>query len=73
MPIYEFRCGACESRFEELLSIRAGGTRPCPDCGRRARRVMSRSSFQLRGTGWYASDYQANGSPRSGEPSGERP
>lgn len=74
MPIYEFRCEACESQFEELLSIHARGGRPCPGCGRRARRLVSRSSFQLRGTGWYASDYKAATSPTGGQGStGERP
>jgi putative FmdB family regulatory protein len=73
MPIYEFRCDRCESRFEEILSIHARGARPCPACGRRARRVMSRSSFQLRGTGWYATDYKTPAAPRAGDGSGERP
>jgi putative FmdB family regulatory protein len=39
VPIYEFECGACGERFEEL--VRMGETPPCPACGGETRRLLS--------------------------------
>ncbi|HNS88642.1 MAG TPA: zinc ribbon domain-containing protein [Deltaproteobacteria bacterium] len=36
----------------------------CPSCGGKAKRLISRSSFQLKGSGWYLTDYAKKGSPR---------
>ena len=58
MPIYEFRCDRCDTLFEQILSIDDRGKKRCPECGKPARRVISRSSFQLKGSGWYATDYR---------------
>lgn len=58
MPIYEFRCEACDALFEQILPIGHRGRKRCPDCGKPARRLISRSSFQLKGSGWYATDYK---------------
>jgi putative FmdB family regulatory protein len=59
MPIYEFRCQRCDTVFEQILSIHSGGKSTCPACGKPARRLISRSSFQLKGSGWYATDYKS--------------
>ena len=69
MPIYEFRCEACENLFERILPIGHRGAKPCPQCGRRARRVISRSSFQLKGSGWYK-DLYSSARPSSGSDTG---
>lgn len=58
MPIYEFRCDRCDTLFEQILPIDDRGKKRCPECGKPARRVISRSSFRLRGSGWYATDYK---------------
>ena len=58
MPIYEFRCESCDAVFEQIRPIGAADEEPCPECGARARRLISRSSFQLKGSGWYATDYR---------------
>jgi putative FmdB family regulatory protein len=71
MPIYEFRCEACERLFEQILPINHRRTHRCPGCGKRAQRVMSRSSFQLKGTGWYATDYRPARKP-AGESSKDK-
>ncbi len=62
MPVYEYECNACGKDFELIQRITAepGGT--CPGCGSEdVRRLISLSSFCLKGTGWYASGYQKTG------------
>ena len=58
MPIYEYACPHCRKTFEEWL--RSGDdaeTQPCPDCGEACHRVISNTSFILKGGGWFASSY----------------
>jgi putative FmdB family regulatory protein len=69
MPIYEFRCDACDSEFEQILPIGHRGGKRCPACGRRARRLISRSSFQLKGSGWYK-DLYSSAKPSGGDKGG---
>ena len=58
MPIYEYECAACEGTFEEMQKITAAPLERCRECGAsRVRRLISRTSFQLKGTGWYQTDY----------------
>lgn len=57
MPIYEYECKSCKTRFEKLMGIR--DPQPdCPECGSsESRRLISRSSFVLKGDGWYKDHY----------------
>lgn len=58
MPIYEYQCSDCGRVFEEWAkSAEAHKDEKCPDCGGVAPRIMSRTSFVLKGNGWYVSDY----------------
>ena len=58
MPIYEYQCHKCQHRFEEWVKLAdAHGQEPCPKCGTPAPRIMSHTSFVLKGGGWYVSDY----------------
>ncbi|MBO4301102.1 MAG: zinc ribbon domain-containing protein [Desulfovibrio sp.] len=58
MPIYEFRCPKCQKNFEEWVRLAdAHGQEPCPECGALSPRIMSHTSFVLKGGGWYVSDY----------------
>ena len=57
MPLYEFRCPACDRVFEELRRAGDETQAPCPDCGRDACRIVSLSAFALKGSGFYATDY----------------
>ena len=58
MPIYEYQCPKCQHRFEEWVKLAdAHGQEPCPKCGTPAPRIMSHTSFVLKGGGWYVSDY----------------
>lgn len=57
MPIYEYRCEECNNIFELLESFNAEPVKRCVECGGEARRVISNSSFILKGSGWYLTDY----------------
>ena len=56
MPIYEYRCEHCGD-FEEMQRITDPPLSRCPTCRRKVRRLISSTSFQLKGTGWYVTDY----------------
>jgi putative FmdB family regulatory protein len=72
MPVYEYRCGKCGNEFEELQRITDGPIRKCPKCGKLAvERLISRSSFVLKGSGWYATDYGRKSSPDASTTSGD--
>lgn len=63
MPIYEYRCRACGHEFDKLQRMDADAP-PCAQCGEDAtERKVSLSSFRLKGSGWYKTDYAA---PASG-------
>ena len=57
MPIYEYKCDTCGHRFEKLQCFSEEPVKTCPQCGGEVRKLISRSSFILRGSGWYATDY----------------
>lgn len=58
MPIYEYRCTACNRITEEWVrNFDVADEQPCEHCGKPARRIMSHTSFQLKGGGWYVTDY----------------
>lgn len=58
MPIYEYQCGKCDKISEVLQKITDKPLAKCPSCGGKAKRLMSRNSFQLKGDGWYVTDYK---------------
>ncbi|MCR5813199.1 MAG: zinc ribbon domain-containing protein [Desulfovibrio sp.] len=58
MPIYEYQCPKCGRTFEEWVKIsEAHGEEACPDCGTSSPRLISQTSFVLKGGGWYVTDY----------------
>lgn len=58
MPIYEFQCDACGHQFEMLQKINAE-LPTCAAChNSNVRKLVSSPSFQLKGSGWYKSDYK---------------
>ncbi|WP_281763186.1 FmdB family zinc ribbon protein [Pseudodesulfovibrio nedwellii] len=68
MPIYEYQCQSCQSVFEEWQSGFEDKEFPCPECGGVSKRLISHSSFHLKGSGWYADGY---GATKSGCKPGE--
>ncbi|MDL2271742.1 zinc ribbon domain-containing protein [Desulfovibrio sp. OttesenSCG-928-I05] len=58
MPIYEYRCAKCNKVFEEWhRHIDDDLSHPCPECQGNAERIVSNSTFMLKGGGWYVTDY----------------
>ncbi len=59
MPIYEYRCAACEHRDEHLQKVSDAPLAKCPACGKaKYQKQISAAGFQLKGTGWYATDFK---------------
>ena len=67
MPVYEYRCGSCGEELEVKQRITDRALQECPGCGGSLQRLISNTSFILKGTGWYATDYARKGSSSSGE------
>jgi putative FmdB family regulatory protein len=68
MPIYEYACGKCESEFEAEQRITDDPLKKCPQCGsKRVKRLISRTSFALKGGGWYADGYGSASSNSSAD------
>jgi putative FmdB family regulatory protein len=58
MPIYEYYCDSCGHEFEVMQKITDRPVRKCEKCGKlKAKRAISRTSFVLKGSGWYVTDY----------------
>jgi putative FmdB family regulatory protein len=62
MPIYEYRCGECGHQEEHLQKISEKPLTKCPACGKKAyKKLLSAAGFQLKGSGWYATDFKSAG------------
>jgi putative FmdB family regulatory protein len=58
MPIYEYACGACGNEFEAEQRITEKPLKTCPKCqSRQVKRLISQTSFVLKGGGWYSDLY----------------
>jgi putative FmdB family regulatory protein len=57
MPIYEYKCTKCQKEFEVFQNITDDNIPPCKFCQGAAKKMISRSSFHLKGSGWYVTDY----------------
>ena len=65
MPIYEYQCEKC-GHFEVTQRITAKPLGKCPTCRQKVKKLISNTSFHLKGTGWYLTDYARKGkSPES--------
>jgi putative FmdB family regulatory protein len=65
MPIYEYECQSCDHRFEEWQKMSDKPVKVCPKCkARKVEKLISHTSFQLKGGGWY-SDLYASQKPGS--------
>jgi putative FmdB family regulatory protein len=60
VPIYEYRCEACGHQDEHLQKVSDDPLQTCPSCGKAAyRKLLSAAGFQLKGSGWYATDFKS--------------
>jgi putative FmdB family regulatory protein len=60
MPVYEYECQKCGT-FETTQRITDEPLSKCPTCKGKVKKLISNTSFQLKGTGWYITDYARKG------------
>ncbi|MDH4232797.1 MAG: zinc ribbon domain-containing protein [Nitrospirota bacterium] len=60
MPIYEYVCEKCSNHLEVIQKITEEPLTSCPDCEGQLKKMISNTSFVLKGTGWYVTDYASN-------------
>lgn len=65
MPIYEYQCQKCKKKFDMLQNINSEPLRQCIFCKGQVEKLISLSSFQFKGTGWYITDYKNKNSKTS--------
>lgn len=58
MPIYEYECDDCRRRCEVIQKFNDEPLTKCPECGGSLHKLVSQSSFILKGNGWYITDYK---------------
>lgn len=57
MPLYEYQCQQCGNRFELIRKFSDPPVETCPKCGGPVEKLIAAPAFQLKGTGWYITDY----------------
>ncbi|MFO1361218.1 MAG: zinc ribbon domain-containing protein [Burkholderiales bacterium] len=72
MPIYEYRCAACGFQNEYLQKVSEPLLTVCPQCGKETfKKLLTAAGFQLKGSGWYATDFKGAGAkPAEAKPDG---
>lgn len=65
MPIYEYQCNKCQHHFEVIQKINDKPISVCPECSsKQVQKLVSSAGFQLKGTGWYVTDFKNNDKPK---------
>ena len=71
MPLYEFECEACKTRFERIQKFTDANPEVCPTCGKGpVRRLLSSPAIQFKGSGFYITDYAKKSTSEAGSKSG---
>jgi putative FmdB family regulatory protein len=77
MPIYEYRCASCGHQLEAIQKMSDEPLKDCPACGKAdLKKLISAGGFQLKGKGWYATDFKGGSckpSESGGSSSGSGP
>ncbi len=78
MPFYEYECTKCHHHTEVLQRISDPPVTKCEKCKGKMKKLISHSSFHLKGSGWYVTDYASksggyDGKTGSGEPASSEP
>jgi len=68
MPTYEYQCTACGHQLEAFQKMSDAPLTDCPECQKPAlTKLVSAAGFQLKGSGWYVTDYSAKGKSKSAQ------
>ncbi len=67
MPIYEYSCQKCGRHLEVMQKMSDKPLTRCPECKGKLEKIFSQTSFQLKGSGWYVSDYTSRGKAEKSE------
>ncbi len=67
MPLYEYQCDSCESRFEKIQKFSDPPAETCPKCGGKVRKLPSSPAIQFKGSGFYITDYPKKNSSEAGK------
>jgi putative FmdB family regulatory protein len=68
MPLYEYQCESCSTRFERIQKFSDPPVETCPSCGGHVRKLLSSPAIQFKGSGWYITDYAKKSSDGSAKP-----
>jgi len=69
MPIYEYKCAACGHQEDHLQKLSEAPLTKCPACGKKKyAKQLTAAGFQLKGSGWYASDFKGGKKPEESKP-----
>ena len=72
MPIYEYRCSSCGFQKEYLQKITNPVMTACPECDKQTfSKMLTAAGFQLKGSGWYASDFKNSGAKPAAKTEGK--
>jgi len=67
MPFYEYECTKCHNQVEILQKISAPPVKKCELCSGKMKRLISQSTFHLKGSGWYVTDYKSKSGGQDGK------
>ena len=74
MPIYEYRCASCGHQQEFLQKVSDAPLKVCPKCGKpELSKMLTAAGFQLKGSGWYATDFRNKGTAPAKPAEGSKP
>jgi putative FmdB family regulatory protein len=72
MPIYAYKCGSCGHAKDVLQKISDDPLTQCPSCGQDTfSKQLTAAGFQLKGSGWYATDFKGGGAAATSAPATE--
>ena len=73
MPIYEYRCDACGFQKDYLMKMSDAPLTTCPECSKQTfSKMLTAAGFQLKGSGWYATDFKGGAKPKDEKPKEEK-
>ena len=68
MPIYEYQCSSCGFQKEFIQKMSDAPLTACPECGKATfAKMLSAAGFQLKGSGWYQTDFKGGATPKKEE------